>query len=314
MKIVVLDSYSIVYNDLSFDFLKDYDASIYDFTSSEEVVSRIGDAEAVFTSKCEINKDVIDSCPNLKFIGELATGYNNIDVKYCKEKNIIVSNIPSYASNNVSEMVFAFLLDVFYNLHDYDVAIKEGEWINSKIFTFFKHTTHNLAGKTIGIIGYGDIAKSVEKKAIAFDMNVLVHRRTQDTSDKKFVSLDYLLANSDIITVHTPLTTQTAKLINEESISKMKDGVVFVNTSRGGIVDEKALYDALESGKIAHACLDVLTKEPMEKDNILLKAKNITMTPHIAWAAYETRKKLIDILEENLKAYVSGKPINVVNK
>jgi len=144
MKIVVLDAYSIVYNDLSFDFLKDYDASIYDFTSSEEVVSRIGDAEAVFTSKCEINKDVIDSCPNLKFIGELATGYNNIDVKYCKEKNIIVSNIPSYASNNVSEMVFAFLLDVFYNLHDYDVAIKEGEWINSKIFTFFKHTTHNL--------------------------------------------------------------------------------------------------------------------------------------------------------------------------
>jgi len=145
-------------------------------------------------------------------------------------------------------------------------------------------------------------------------MNVLVHRRTQDTSDKKFVSLDYLLANSDIITVHTPLTTQTDKLINEESISKMKDGVVFVNTSRGGIVDEKALYNALESGKIAHACLDVLTKEPMEKDNILLKAKNITMTPHIAWAAYETRKKLIDILEENLKAYVSGKPINVVNK
>lgn len=314
MKIVVLDSYSIAYNDLPFDFLKGYDVDLYDITPKELVSERIGNADIVMTSKCIIDQSVIDRAPNLKFIAEMATGFNNIDVEYCKEKGIVVSNIPSYASDNVSEMVFAFLLDIFYNLRAYDKAVKSGEWITSKDFTFYKHATHNLAGKTIGIVGYGNTAKEVEKKAIAFNMNVLVNRHSTGHTDPKFVSLDYLLAHSDIISLHVPLNPSTNQLINAQNIAKMKDGAVLINTSRGGTIDEKALVEALNSGKIAHACLDVISKEPMEKDSILLGAKNITITPHIAWAAFETRQKLVQILEENFKAFLNGNPINVVNQ
>ena len=180
MKIVILDAYSVLYNDLSFDFLSEHEVLSYDFTDKEDIIKNIGDAQIVFTNKCEITKEVVDACPNIKFIVELATGYNNIDVAYCREKNIVVSNIPSYASSNVSELVFAFLLDAFYNIRDYDTAVKNGEWSQSKIFTLYKHVTHNLAGKTIGIVGYGNTAKAVEKKALAFDMNVLINRRKSD--------------------------------------------------------------------------------------------------------------------------------------
>jgi len=244
---------------------------------------------------------------------ELATGYNNIDVAYCREKNIVVSNIPSYASSNVSELVFAFLLDAFYNIREYDTAVKNGEWSQSKIFTLYKHVTHNLAGKTIGIVGYGNTAKAVEKKALAFDMNVLINRRKSDLSDKKFVSYDELLQKSDIISLHIPLTKDNEKFINKNTIAKMKDGVVFINTARGGLIDEEAISEALNSGKISKAYIDVTTKEPIEKNNVLLKSKNIVITPHIGWAAYETRKRMLEILKENLEAYISGKPINVVN-
>lgn len=314
MKIVVLDSYSIVSNDLTFDFLNKYDTTIYEVTKPYDIVDRIGDSDIVFTNKCQITKDIIDKLPNVKYISQMATGFNNIDIDYCKEKNIIVTNVPSYASDNVSEMVFAFLLDTYYNLKVYDEAVKNKEWINSKDFMFYKHSTHNLAGKTIGIIGYGNTAKEVEKKALAFNMNVLVNRKNNTLSEDKFVDIDYLLANSDIITMHIPLNEETTKFINEEKISKMKDKVVFINTSRGGTVDEMALYKALENGKIAHACLDVIEKEPMQEDCVLLNAKNITITPHIAWAAYETRVKLLNILENNLNAYLKNEPINVVNK
>lgn len=313
MKIVILDAYSVLYNDLSFDFLSEHEVLSYDFTDKEDIIKNIGDAQIVFTNKCEITKEVVDACPNIKFIVELATGYNNIDVAYCREKNIVVSNIPSYASSNVSELVFAFLLDAFYNIRDYDTAVKNGEWSQSKIFTLYKHVTHNLAGKTIGIVGYGNTAKAVEKKALAFDMNVLINRRKSDSSDKKFVSYDELLQKSDIISLHIPLIKDNEKFINKNTIAKMKDGVVFINTARGGLIDEEAISEALNSGKISKAYIDVTTKEPIEKNNVLLKSKNIVITPHIGWAAYETRKKMLEILKENLEAYVSGKPINVVN-
>lgn len=313
MKIVILDAYSVLYNDLSFDFLEGHEVISYDFTDKNDIIKNIGDAQIVFTNKCEITKEVVDACPNIKYIVELATGFNNIDVTYCREKNIVVSNIPSYASNNVSELVFSFLMDAYYNIRDYDIAVKEGQWSQSRMFTLYKHVTHNLAGKTLGLIGYGNTAKSVEKKALAFDMNVLINRRKPDNSDKRFVSLDELLQKSDIISVHIPLTKDNSKFISKDSISKMKDGVVFINTARGGLVDESALSEALNMGKISKAYIDVTTKEPIEKDNILLNTKNIVITPHIGWAAYETRKRMLEILEENLKAYVSGNPINVVN-
>ena len=314
MKIVVLDAYSVVGSDMNLDFLKKYDdVKIYDTTKREQLIQRCKDAQVILTSKCVIDKEIIDECKNLKYVSEMATGYNNIDVQYCKEKGIVVTNVPSYASNNVSELVFAYLLDVFYNVRDYDTAIKQGDWINAKDYMFHKHTTYNLAGKTMGIIGYGNIAKEVEKKALAFNMNVIINKRSKD-DDKKFVSLDYLLANSDIITIHVPLNDETKNFINKDNIAKMKDNVVFVNTARGAVVDEKALVEALNSGKIAHACLDVLSKEPMEKDSVLLDVKNITMTPHIGWAAFETRAVLIDVLDKNLKAYIDNTPINVVNR
>lgn len=314
MKIVVLDSYSLIGDGMKMDFLDKYDdVTIYDVTKRQQIIERAKDADVILTSKCVMDKEIIDACPNLKYISEMATGFNNIDVEYCKEKNIIVTNVPSYASNNVSELVFAFLLNTFYDVRVYDKAVKDKEWINSKDYMFYIHTTHNLAAKTIGIVGYGNTAKEVEKKALAFNMNVLVHRKSV-TDDKKFVSLEYLLEHSDIISMHVPLNKDTEKMINSENIAKMKDGVVFVNTARGGVVDEIALVNALNNGKIKHVCLDVISKEPMQENSVLLKAKNITITPHIAWSAYETRLVLIDILAKNLEAYISNSPINVVNK
>lgn len=316
MKIVNLDGYTTNPGDLSWDWLAKYgDYVVYDRTSPEQVIERSKDADILFINKTILTADILDCLPNLKYIGLQSTGYNVVDCKAAREKNIIVSNIPAYSTNAVAQLVFAFILQITNKVSLHSDAVHNGEWCSCPDFCFWKEPLSELDGKTIGIIGFGSIGKKVAEISKAFGMNVLVNTpHPDDNNDKiKFVKLDELLCNSDIITCHCPLTEYTEKLIDATALGKMKKSAILINTSRGPVIDDAALANALNNGVIYAAGLDVLKVEPPTADNPLLKAKNCYITPHIAWAACETRARLLSILESNLSAFISGKPENVVN-
>ena len=319
MKIVNLDGHTTNPGDLSWEGIKELgDYTVYDRTAPDEIIERAKGAEILIINKTVLDRSLLDALsPELKYIGLQSTGYNVVDCEYARELGITVCNIPAYSTNAVAQLVFAFILQITNKVTLHSDAVKNGEWCSCPDFCFWKEPLTELDGKTIGIIGFGSIGRRVAQIAEAFGMNVLAYsprkKEIGNLNTLKFTDLNTLLSNSDIITCHCPLTEETAGLINEENISKMKKSAVFINTSRGPVVDEKALADALNNGDIAAAGLDVLKVEPARKDNPLLTAKNCYITPHIAWAAQETRARLLKILEENIRAYLSGKPQNVVN-
>ncbi|SFN74022.1 D-2-hydroxyacid dehydrogenase [Proteiniclasticum ruminis] len=318
MKIVILDGYTENPGDLSWEgFEKLGDLTVYDRTPEELIVERIGDAEVVYTNKTPITKETIDACPNMKFIGVLATGYNVIDVLYAKEKNVLVSNIPTYGTDAVSQFAIAMLLEMSHHIGLHSDAVKDGEWTSNPDWTFWKRPLIELAGKTMGIIGFGRIGQGTGRIAQALGMKVLAydaHKFDELVSDScRYVELDELFRESDVISLHCPLFPETQGIINKENIAKMKDGVKIINTSRGPLVVEQDLADALNSGKVSGAGLDVVSTEPIRADNPLLTAKNTYLTPHIAWAPKESRQRLMDIAVSNLKAYLEGAPVNIVN-
>ena len=315
MKIVVLDGYATNPGDLSWEWLINYgDLTVNWRCDDSEIVEKAKDADIVINNKCNMTREVLNELPKLKYIGLQSTGYNAVDIVAAREKGIVVSNVPSYSTNEVAQHTFALLLEITNHIGLYSDAVHNGDWSNAPNFCFYLEPLDELNNKIIGIIGFGSIGKRVAEIAKAFGMRVLVNTpHPTDDSSAKFCSLDELLENSDIITCHCPLNDKTTKLINEKTISKMKKTPVFINTSRGAVVDDKALADALNDGRIKAAGLDVLTVEPPKEDNPLLHTKNCYITPHIAWGATQTRARLMKTIEENLKAFISGKPQNVVN-
>lgn len=318
MKIVMLDAFTTNPGDLSWDDFKELgDLTIYDRTPSDKIIERANEADILITNKTPITKEIIDCLPNLKFIALMSTGYNIVDYVYLKEKGIPVSNIPSYSTDAVAQLVMSFILELAMNVGLHSESVKSGEWSACSDFCYWKSPLTELTGKTLGIFGLGKIGKAVAERAKAFGMNIVAYTPRIHGNEPeyiKLVSLDEMLNLSDIISMHCPLTPETEGVVNKEFISKMKDGAYFINTSRGTVVDEYALADALNTGKIGGAGLDVLSTEPPKKDNPLLSAKNCFITPHIAWASYETRKRLVSILYGNINAFIDGKPQNVINK
>ncbi len=317
MKIVILDSETVSRNDVSLDCITGLgECTVHGFTPNSEVADKIGDADAVICNKCLITEDVFSKCPNLKYVGLFATGYNNVDTEAASRHGAVVCNVPAYSTNSVAQHTFALILNYFNKIRQYADEVDGGAWVNYKLFSYFGIPTYELDGMTLGIIGYGDIGKKVAQIAKAFGMNVLAYTRTPARVDEnaKACSLDELLESSDVITLHCPLNEQTRELINKDTIAKMKKTAYLVNTSRGGVVNEGDLADALNSGRIAGAGIDVLTLEPMQENCALRGCKNCTITPHIAWAPKQTRERLLDIVAQNIKCYIDGKPQNVVNR
>lgn len=319
MKIVILDGYTENPGDLSWEGIEKFgDLTVYDRTPEDKVIERISGAEIVFTNKTPVSKAAIESNPKLQFIGVLATGYNIVNVAAAKEAGVVVSNIPTYGTDAVAQYAMALLLEMCHHVGEHSDCVKAGEWTNNKDWCFWNHPLIELAGKTLGVIGFGRIGQRTAEIAMAFGMNILAYDEYQNKaleSDRcRYVSLDELLANSDAISLHCPLFPSTDGIINKDTIAKMKDGVMIINTSRGPLIVEADLRDALNSDKVAGAAVDVVSTEPIKMDNPLLQAKNMIITPHIAWAPKESRKRLMDIAVENLQAFVNGSPENVVNK
>lgn len=319
MKIVVLDGYTLNPGDISWEGMEALgDVTVYDRTKEDEIVARIGDAEVVYTNKTPITRETLDACPSVKFIGVLATGYNVVDIEAAKEKGIPVSNIPTYGTAAVSQFAIALLLELCHHVGEHSQAVKAGDWSNNPDWCFWNYPLVELAGKTMGIIGFGRIGQDTGKIAQALGMKVLAYDAYQkpelETETCKYADLDTLFAESDVISLHCPLFPSTQGIINKENIAKMKDGVMIINDSRGPLIVEEDLRDALNSGKVAGAAVDVVSTEPIQMDNPLLDAKNCIITPHIAWAPKESRQRLMDIAVDNLKCYEEGKPQNVVNK
>lgn len=317
MKIVMLDGYTTNPGDLSWDFLNKYgESEIYDRTPPDKVIERCIDADIVVTNKTPLTKEIIDCLPKLKFVALLSTGYNIVDYMYLKEKSIPVSNIPAYSTDAVAQLVMSFLLEMTMNVGLHSQSVKSGEWVNSTDFCYWKTPLCELSGKTLGIFGFGRIGFAVAQRARAFGMNIVAYTPRLHGNEPdwvEFLPLDEMLKRADAVSMHCPLTPETDSIVNKDFISKMKDGAYFINTSRGTVVNENDLAEALNSGKLGGAGLDVLSTEPPKADNPMLTAKNCFITPHIAWASFETRQRLISIFEENIAAFVSGRPQNVVN-
>lgn len=316
MKIVILDGYTLNPGDLSWEGLEGFgNLTVYDRTSSDKILERIKDADIVFTNKTPLTKQTIEACDNLKYIGVLATGYNIVDVKAAREHNIPVSNIPEYGTSAVAQMTIALLLEICHHVGAHSEAVHNGKWANNADWCFWDYPLIELAGKTMGIIGLGRIGKNTAKIAAALGMNVIAYNENPKNASQyaKFVTLNELLANSDVISLHCPLFPSTEGIINKNSIAKMKDGVIILNTSRGPLIVEKDLADALNSGKVYAAGIDVASTEPILADNPLLSAKNCIITPHISWAPKESRQRLMKYAEENLDAFINGKLLNIIN-
>lgn len=314
MKITVLDGYTENPGDLSWDWLEALgETSIYDCTPDGLIAERSAGCEIIITNKTPLRRETLEKLPELRYIGLLSTGYNVVDWEYCKEKGIPVCNIPTYSTSAVAQLTFALILEHTNHVALHSDSVMSGEWSNCKYFCYQKSPLAELDGKTLGIIGFGKIGKAVAVIARAFGMKVLAHTNHPAPFDGvEFVTTDELLAESDFVTLHCPLTPQTEGIVNAEFISKMKSSAVLINTSRGQVIDEQTLADALNSGRLAGAGLDVLSAEPPKADNPLLGARNCLITPHIAWAGYETRSRLMDICRRNVEAYLSGSPINCV--
>ena len=321
MKIVVLDGFTENPGDLSWDGLGALgELTVYDRTpvaDEAEIISRIGDAEVVFTNKTPISRRIIDACPGIRFISVLATGYNVVDCAYAREKGIPVTNVPAYGTASVSQFSIALLLEICHRIGHHDRSVHAGNWEQCADFCYWEYPQIELEGKTIGIIGFGRIGQAEGRIAKALGMEVLAYDQYPSDSGRAigtYVELDELYARSDVVSLHCNLTPENTGMINRDSISKMKDGVILINSARGPLIVEQDLADALDQGKIYAAGLDVVSTEPIRGDNPLLKAKNCIITPHIAWAARESRQRIMDCAVENLKAYLAGAPINQVNR
>jgi len=318
MKIVILDGYTENPGDLSWEGFEQLgELTVYDRTSltdAEEAIARIGEAEVVLTNKTPLTRDILSACPSVRYIGLLATGYNVVDIAAAKEKEITVCNIPTYGTSAVAQMVFALLLEICHHVGEHSQAVLNGDWTNCADFCFWNYPLIELMDKCIGIIGFGRIGQNTAQIAQAFGMKVLAYDEHVIEEAKglgEYVSLDELLSQSDVISLHCPLFPSTAGIINKDNIAKMKDGAIIINTSRGPLIVEQDLADALNAGKVYAAAVDVVSTEPIKADNPLLKAKNCIITPHIAWAPKESRKRLMDIAVDNLKAFLDGKPVNI---
>ena len=312
MKIVVLDGYAGNPGDLSWAPLEALgELTVYDRSAPAEADARIADAEIVITNKVPFSKERMAAAKKLKYIGVFATGYNIIDTAAARELGITVTNIPAYSTDSVAQMVFALLLEICHRVGHHSDAVHAGRWSSNPDFCFWDYPLIELSGKTLGIIGYGQIGKKVAQVARAFGMNVIAWTRTP--RDPECVSLDELLAQSDVITLHCPLFPETQNLINKDTIAKMKDGAILINTSRGPVVNDADVAEALKSGKLYAAAADVATVEPLPADSPLLGLPNMFLTPHIAWATQEARVRLMDIAVNNVKAFLDGKPVNVVS-
>jgi len=319
MKIVVLDGYTLNPGDITWKELEKLgELKVYDRSREDLIIERVGDAEVVFTNKTPLSKGALEKMTNLKFIGVLATGYNIVDVEAAKELGIVVTNIPTYGTDAVSQMAIALLLGICHHVGEHSESVKRGEWANSLDWCYWKYPLIELAGKTMGIIGYGRIGKGTGRIAQALGMNVIAYDQYKDQSlesnTMKYVELDQLMAKSDVIILHCPLFESTKGIINKNTILKMKDGVMIINNSRGPLIVEADLAEALNSGKVGAAAVDVVSTEPIKIDNPLLKAKNCIITPHISWAPKESRERLMNIAIENLKQFLIGNSVNVVNK
>ncbi len=316
MKIVITDAITVTQGDVDINVFAKYgELCIYDNTFPEETADRIKDADIVLCNKTKFTADILKEAKKLKLIALFATGYNNIDITYCREHGITVCNAGSYSTDAVAQHTFALILEHYSRVGQYNVFVKEGGWSRSPMFSPFVFPTDELCSKTIGIIGYGAIGRKVAEIAKAFGLDVLVHTRTvKDDKNVKFVTLDELLVRSDIISVHCPLTAATDKLMTYERFCMCKPTALYINTARGGINDEAALARALIEGKIAAAAIDVLTDEPMQSDCVLNNSvPNLIMTPHVAWAPLSTRIRLMSIVEDNISAFIEGHPQNVVS-
>lgn len=321
MKIVILDGYTENPGDLSWKGLENLGSlKVYERTSltdEQEIIERIGNAEIVLTNKTPITKSTIDACPDLKFIAMLATGYNVVDVAYAKERGIPVSNVPAYGTASVSQYAIALLLEVCHHIGHHSNAVMEGRWAACEDFCFWDYPLIELEKKTMGIIGFGRIGQSTGRIAKTLGMKVLAYDVYPNETGREigeYVDLDTLLASSDVIALHCNLTAENTGIINKKNIAKMKDNVIILNNARGQLIAEQDLADALNQGKVAAAALDVVSTEPIRTDNPLLQAKNCLITPHISWAPVESRQRIMDCSVENVKAFLDGAPINVVNK
>ena len=319
MKIVILDGYALNPGDLDYGCLNQFgQVTVYDRTESEaEAIQRIGNAQIVLTNKVPITESLLAACPSIQLICVQATGYNVVDCSATRKRGIPVCNVPCYGTDAVAQFTMALLLEICHRIGHHDRLVHDGKWCESDMFCFWDTPQMELAGKTIGIIGFGRIGQAVGKLARAFGMTVLAHSRTEYPEGKaiaEYVDLDTLFARSDIISLHCPQTIETAEMIHRESINKMKDGVILLNTSRGGLLKEQDVADALVSGKIRCAAVDVVSEEPMIKTNPLLSAPNCIITPHMAWAPVESRQRLLDCVVANIQDFLKGNPQNVVNQ
>lgn len=319
MKIVVLDGYTLNPGDLSWDGMKALgEVTLYDYTPADKTVERAKGFDIVITNKTVISKEVIDALPDMKYIGVLATGYNVVDVEYAKSKGIPVSNIPTYGTRSVAQMTFALLLELCHHVQEHSNAVARGEWTNCRDFCFWNYPLIELAGKKMGIIGFGRIGQQVADIAEAFGMEVIgydVYKSDQShRKNFKWAELPELLTESDVVSVHCPLFPETKGIINKDTLKMMKKSAFLINTSRGPLVVDEDLAAALNNGEIAGAGLDVLSIEPPSMSNPLIGAKNCLITPHISWATKEARSRLMDIAVDNIKAFLAGNPVNIVNK
>ncbi|NLA76473.1 MAG: D-2-hydroxyacid dehydrogenase [Clostridiales bacterium] len=316
-KAVILDGYAENPGDLSWSALEELcETTVYSRTPPDLVLERAQGADIIVTNKTPLTRQVLEKLPDLKFIALLSTGYNIADCAYARERGIPVSNIPAYSTNAVAQLVFAFILEFCNRVALHDASVKSGDWCKCLDFCYWKAPLTELGGKTLGIIGFGKIGRAVSRIALAMNMKVLCYAPSgtkPDAPGVEFAGRDTVISNSDFITLHCPLTEETTGMINRDFISKMKPEAYLINTSRGPVVNEAALADALNTGRIAGAAADVLSTEPPTLDNPMLTAKNCLLTPHIAWAGYETRARLMDIFISNVKAFVDGAPQNVVN-
>jgi glycerate dehydrogenase len=318
MKMIVLDGYTLNPGDLSWDALRERgELVVYDRTQPDEIAERAKDADIIFTNKVQLTSETLHRLPALKYIGVLATGYNIVDTEAAKQLHIIVSNVPGYSTASVAQLCFALILELTHHVQRHSDAVHHGKWTRSPDFCFWDYPLIELAGKTIGIIGFGTIGALVSDLATAFGMNTIAHSRTRSDQDNRrnfrWVTRDELFKQADIVSLHCPLTSDTTGIINADTIQSMKRSAFIINTSRGGLVVEKDLAAALNSGRLAGAGLDVLSVEPPMAHNPLLHAKNCLITPHIAWASFEARQRLLDTAASNAVAFMNGNPVNIVN-
>ncbi|MBR1597697.1 MAG: D-2-hydroxyacid dehydrogenase [Lachnospiraceae bacterium] len=342
MKAVLLEADAVNPGDLSWEPITSLvETTIYNNTTEEDKYEHIGDADIVFLNKVKMDEEMFERCPNIRYIGVCATGYNVIDMEAARRHGVTVTNVPAYSTESVAQLTWGLILESVCHISLHNDSVHRGDWIKSDVFCYWLAPVTELAGKTLGVVGYGNIGRRVCEIARAFNMNVLVHTahpekyigdknmpggdaetgyfkgehlHIDDSAGKiQFVDMDTLLAQSDIVSLHCPLTSETEGIINKSNIYKMKDGVIIINVSRGGLVVEKDLADALVSGKVASAGVDVVAVEPMKEDNPLLKAPNMTITPHMAWASLDARKRLVDVVAGNFKAFLEGRKENVVS-